>query len=48
MTLSERNHQDSKVLLVGLICAMLIFTVVTAYEGISVAQVVHVDLVLGR
>ncbi len=48
MTLSDKNHQDSKVLLVGFICAMAIFTVVTAYEGVSVAQVVHIDLVLGR
>ncbi len=48
MTVSDRNHQDSKVFLVGVICAMLIFTVVTAYEGVSVAQVAHVDLVLAR
>jgi len=48
MTTSDRNYQDSKVLLVGFICAMVIFTVVTAYEGSSLAQVVHIDLVLGR
>ncbi len=48
MTHSDRNHQDSKVLLVGFICAMVIFTVITTYEGLSVAQAVHVDLVLGR
>ncbi len=46
MTHSDRNHQDSKVLLVGVICAMLIFTVITTYESLSVAQVVQVDLVL--
>ncbi len=44
----SRNYQDSKVLLVGVICAMLIFTVVTTYESTSIAQAVHVDLVLTR
>ncbi len=48
MIISERDYQDTKVLIVGVICAMLIFTVVTTYERVAMAQIVHVDLVQAR
>jgi hypothetical protein len=43
-----RNAQDIKVILVGLVCAMGIFSVVTTYEVYYMIQPIHIDLVQGR
>ena len=44
-TYSERNAEDAKVLLIGIICTILIFTIVTVYEGASVQATTYVETV---
>ncbi len=39
-----RNAEDLKVLLIGVVCSLVIFTVFTAYEEVSSALMI-VDLV---
>lgn len=46
---TSRNAEDSKVLLVGIVCAMFVFSFFTVIEGHGGgAPIVHVDLVQVR
>ena len=47
----SRNAQDFRVLLVGIVCTMLIFSGFTAYDaiaGVEGTTAIHVDLVQVR
>jgi uncharacterized integral membrane protein len=43
LTQSERNAEDTKVLLVGAVCTILIFMVFTVYEGASVQTITYIE-----
>ncbi len=45
---STRTGEDIKVLLVGIVCTLLIFSVVTMYEGVGGSPLIHIDLVQVR
>ena len=42
---AERNSDDIKVLWIGTLCAIAIFTIVSSYEAPPVASIAHIDLV---
>lgn len=48
MIFTDKAHEDFRVLLVGAICTLLIFSIVTAFEGVVAAPMFQVDLVLQK
>ncbi len=40
-----RNYQDLKVLVVGVICTIFVFMVVSVYEGFGGSPPTHIDLI---
>jgi len=45
---SSKNAEDTKVLVVGIICTVAIFSFFTVYEEVHPTPTVHIDLVQTR